>query len=111
MSQFRVSTPALGYSAVSISAALADFDARVSQVNAVVSGVVGGSWDGEAAAAFGLGWQSWLQSAAATRAALSEIALRLNLAEGGYETLEAQLTSQTRTSTIAVGDIRSGDPS
>ena len=108
MSQFRVSTPSLGYSAASIAAALAEFDARVSQVTAAVNGVVGSSWDGEAAEAFSGGWTSWLQSANLTRAALVDIAARLHTAEASYEIVESQLNAQSRTSVISSGDIRTG---
>ncbi|GAB3127789.1 WXG100 family type VII secretion target [Glaciibacter psychrotolerans] len=108
MSQFRVSTPSLGYSAASITAALAEFDAHVSQVTAAVNGVVGNSWEGEASEAFSGGWTSWLQSAGMTRAALADIATRLHTAESSYEIVESQLNAQSRTSSIAGGDIRTG---
>ena len=100
MSHFSVSTPALGYSAASMSAALADFDARVAQVSASLNSVVGASWTGDSADKYAEGWALWLQSADATRAALVDIVARLQSAEGAYSATEAQNVAATRTSRV-----------
>jgi WXG100 family type VII secretion target len=100
MSQFRVSTPALGYSAAAMSAALADFDAHVAQVSASVNAVVGASWSGSAADAFAESWSGWLSDAALTRAALADIVLRLQSAGSAYELTEGQIASASRGSAV-----------
>lgn len=100
MSHFSVSTPALGYTAASMSAALADFDARVAQVSASVNSVVGASWTGDSSDKFAEGWDLWLQSASATRAALVDIVARLQSAEGVYVATETQNVASTRSSRV-----------
>lgn len=101
MAHFSVSTPALGYSAAAMAAALADFDARVAQVSASVNSVVGASWTGGAADEFASSWTEWLAGAATTRAALASIVARLQAAEAGYVTTEAALTAASRTSRVS----------
>lgn len=100
MSQFSVSTPALGYSAAAMSGALADFDARVAQASASVGAIVGASWTGAAADAFAEAWQEWLSDAAVTRAALADIAARLVQAEGAYEATESRISASARSSAV-----------
>jgi len=96
MVQFSVDTSAVGYTAASMSAALAQFDAQVAAVTGAVNGVVGSSWSGEAADAFAEAWATWLQCAEMTRLGLSGIVADLQAAQGGYETTEAGVQSSTR---------------
>jgi WXG100 family type VII secretion target len=100
VAHFSVSTPALGYSAASMAAALADFDARVAQVSASVNSVVGASWTGDASDEFAAAWADWLAGAATTRAALADIVARLQGAEAGYASTEAGLTAASRSSRV-----------
>lgn len=83
-----------------MSTALAEFDARIAQVSSVLSSVVGNSWSGEAATEFHAGWTEWLRSAAVTRAALADIANRLQMAQNGYEIVEGQVRNSARSSTV-----------
>lgn len=101
MAHFSVSTPALGYSAAAMAAALADFDARVTQVSASVNSVVGASWTGGASDEFAASWAEWLAGAATTRAALADIVARLQGAEAGYSTTEATVTAASRSSQVS----------
>jgi len=91
MVQFSVDTSAVGYTAASMSSALSQFDAQVAAVTSAVNGVVGSSWSGEAADAFSQAWATWLQSAELTRLGLAGIVSDLQVAQGGYETTEAQV--------------------
>lgn len=102
MVQFHVSTPALGFSAASMTGAVAQFDAHLAQVSAAVNAVVGASWTGSAADAFLEDWTSFLASAGITREALVSIAMRLHSAQNSYEGNEAQVTSSARSSTVNV---------
>ena len=90
MVQYSVDTSAVGYTAASMSAALAQFDAQVAAVNAAITGIVGSSWTGDAADAFGTAWASWQQSAAFTRLGLAGIVADLHVAQGAYDTVEQQ---------------------
>lgn len=100
MGQFSVSTPALGYSAAAMSAAVAQFDGHVSQISGVVSSVVGASWSGDAADAFGESWAEWQKNAGLVRDALTDIVARLQGAETGYVATEMQVTAASRSSTV-----------
>ena len=100
MVQFSVSTDQLGYTAGGMSAALAQFDAQVSAINATVSGVVGGSWTGEAADAYLLAWQQWLANAELTRAALMAVSAKLDSAELGYESTEDGLVQRAKNTVV-----------
>lgn len=100
MVQFSVRTDSLGYTAASLSSALAQFDAQISAVSATVNGVVGGSWSGEAAEQFAQAWHEWLASAEITRASLTAIAAKLHAAEGGYETTESTLVHRAQSSSV-----------
>lgn len=100
MGQFSVSTPALGYSAAAMSAAVAQFDGHVSQISGVVSSVVGASWTGEAADAFAESWAEWQSNAGITRDALIDIVARLQGAEGAYVTTETQVAAASRSSNV-----------
>jgi WXG100 family type VII secretion target len=102
MGQFSVSTPALGYSAAAMSNAVAEFDGQVSQINGIVSSIVGASWTGEAATAFAESWAEWQASAGLTRDALSDIVARLGGAETTYVATEMQVTAASRSSTVGV---------
>lgn len=102
MVQFHVSTPSLGFSAASMTGAVAQFDAQLAQVSAAVNAVVGSTWTGTAADAFLAEWTSFLSSAAVTREALVSIASRLHVAQGTYDGMEAQLTATARSSTVNV---------
>jgi WXG100 family type VII secretion target len=88
MSQFSVDTTAVGYTAASISTALATFDAQVASVAAAVNGVVGASWSGEAATAFSTAWSQWLASAEITRIALADISATLQYTQATYESTD-----------------------
>ena len=108
MVQFQVKTDSLGYTAASITAALAQFDAQVASVTATVNGVVGASWNGDASDEFAAAWQQWLASAQITRAALTAIAVSLNAGEGTYETTEAAIVRQNRSSSVTGSSLSSG---
>ncbi|MFJ4223978.1 WXG100 family type VII secretion target [Microbacterium sp. NPDC089695] len=100
--QFHVSTPALGFSAASMTGAVAQFDAQLAQVTAAVNAVVGSTWTGSAADAFLEEWTSFLSSAGVTREALMSIAARLQSGQSTYEGNEAQLTAASRSSTVNI---------
>ncbi|MFT4220236.1 MAG: WXG100 family type VII secretion target [Microbacterium sp.] len=102
MVQFAVTTPALGFSAASMTGAVAQFDAQLNQVSAAVNAVVGSTWTGSAADAFAEEWDAFLASAAVTRESLASIAMRLQLAQGGYDSNEAQVTAGARSSRVNV---------
>jgi WXG100 family type VII secretion target len=94
MSQFTVDTTAVGYTAASISTALATFDAQVASVAAAVNGVVGASWSGEAATTFATAWSQWLASAEITRIALADISATLQYAQATYESTDTGIERQ-----------------
>jgi WXG100 family type VII secretion target len=100
--QFHVSTPALGFSAASMTGAVAQFDAQLAQVTAAVNAVVGSTWTGSAADAFLEEWTSFLSSAGVTREALMSIAARLQSGQSNYEGNEAQLTAASRSSNVNI---------
>ncbi|MFB4351366.1 WXG100 family type VII secretion target [Microbacterium sp. CR_7] len=102
MVQFHVSTPALGFSAASMTGAVAQFDAQLAQVTAAVNAVVGSTWTGSAADAFLEEWTSFLTSAGVTREALMSIAARLQSGQSTYEGNEAQLTVASRSSNVNI---------
>ncbi|KNY05424.1 WXG100 family type VII secretion target [Microbacterium sp. GCS4] len=102
MVQFHVSTPALGFSAASMTGAVAQFDAQLAQVTAAVNAVVGSTWTGSAADAFLEEWTSFLASAGVTREALMSIAARLQSGQSTYEGNEAQLTVAARSSNVNI---------
>lgn len=102
MVQFHVSTPALGFSAASMTGAVAQFDAQLAQVTAAVNAVVGSTWTGSAADAFLEEWTSFLASAGVTREALMSIAARLQGGQSSYEGNEAQLTAASRSSNVNI---------
>jgi len=94
MSQFSVDTSAVGYTAASMSTALATFDAHVAAVSAAVNGVVGASWTGDAADTFATAWASWLTSADITRLALTGIVADLQYAQATYEGTDRTIETQ-----------------
>ena len=94
MSQFSVDTTAVGYTAASISTALATFDAQVASVAAAVNGVVGASWSGEAATTFASAWAQWLASAEVTRLALADISATLQYSQATYESTDSMIERQ-----------------
>ena len=94
MSQFSVDTSAVGYTAASMSSALATFDAQVASVAAAVNGVVGASWSGDAADTFASAWASWLASAEVTRLALADIAATLQYSQAVYEATDTGIERQ-----------------
>jgi uncharacterized protein YukE len=100
--QFYVSTPALGFSAASMTSAVAQFDAQLAQISATVNAVVGATWTGSAADAFLEEWTSFLASAALTRESIVSIATRLHAAQAGYDGNEGQLTAASRSSTVSI---------
>lgn len=102
MVQFHVSTPALGFSASSMTGAVAQFDAQLAQVTAAVNAVVGSTWTGSAADAFLEEWTAFLTSAGVTREALMSIAMRLQSGQSTYDGNEAQLTAASRSSTVNI---------
>lgn len=102
MVQFHVSTPALGFSASSMTGAVAQFDAQLAQVTAAVNAVVGSTWTGSAADAFLEEWTSFLTSAGVTREALMSIAVRLQSGQTTYDGNEAQLTASSRSSNVNI---------
>lgn len=106
--QFQVSTDNLGYTAASMSAALAQFDAQVAAVSATVNGVVGASWSGDASTEFAAAWQQWQASAEITRAALTAIVAQLHAGESTYETTEASIVGQNRSSSVTATTLSSG---
>lgn len=108
MVQFQVSTDSLGYTAASMSAALAQFDAQVAAVTATVNGVAGASWNGDASTEFLAAWQQWLASAQITRAALTAVMAKLHSGENTYETTEAGIVRQNRSSNVTASNISSG---
>ncbi|WP_167052527.1 WXG100 family type VII secretion target [Salinibacterium sp. ZJ77] len=108
MVQFKVSTDSLGYTAGSMSAALAQFDAQVAAVTATVNGVAGGSWKGDASDEFLAAWQQWLASAQITRAALTAIVTKLHSGETTYENTEAAIVRQNRSSNVTATAVSSG---
>ena len=111
MVSFKVSTDSLGYTAGSMSAALAQFDAQVAAVTATVNGVVGASWSGDASTEFHAAWQQWLASAQITRAALVAVTAKLHSGEGTYEATEKGIVNQNRTSNVTASAISSGSGS
>lgn len=102
MVQFHVSTPSLGFSAASMTGAVAQFDAQLAQVAAAVNAVVGSTWTGSAADAFLEEWTAFLASAGVTREALMSIAARLQSGQSTYEGNEAQLTAVSRSSNVNI---------
>lgn len=102
MVQFHVSTPALGFSASSMTGAVAQFDAQLAQVTAAVNAVVGSTWTGSAADAFLAEWTEFLNSAGVTREALMSIAVRLQSGQSTYDGNEAQLTAASRSSNVNI---------
>jgi len=100
MVQVSVTTPALGFSAASMTGALANFDAQLAQAAAAVNAVVGSTWTGSAADAFITEWNAFLQSANLTRDALASIAMRLHGAQAAYESNEAVLVAAARSSRV-----------
>jgi WXG100 family type VII secretion target len=100
--QFHVSTPALGFSASSMTGAVAQFDAQLAQVTAAVNAVVGSTWTGSAADAFLEEWTGFLTSAGVTREALMSIAMRLQSGQSTYDGNEAQLTAASRSSNVNI---------
>lgn len=96
MVQFSVDTSAVGYTAASMSSALAQFDAQVASVTSAVNAVVGSSWSGEAANAFAEAWSTWLQASELTRMGLAGIVADLQVAQSGYETTEARVEAASQ---------------
>jgi len=94
MVQFSVDTSAVGYTAASMSSALAQFDAQVAAVASAVNGVVGASWSGQAADTFAQAWASWVQSAELTRLGLAAIVADLHYAQTTYESTERSIETQ-----------------
>ena len=94
MSQFSVETSVVGYTAGSMSTALATFDGQVAAVAAAVNSVVGASWSGDAADAFATAWASWLASADVTRLALADISSTLQYSQATYESTDRAIENQ-----------------
>lgn len=102
MAHYVVSTPALGFSAAAMTEAAATLDMQISQAQAVINSVVGGSWVGDAADEFLKEWTAFVSNASATRTALISIATRLHGAQGAYETTESQNVTSMRSSRVGI---------
>jgi WXG100 family type VII secretion target len=104
MSKLQVSSSAVEAAAATTAARVADFDARVSALDSLVSATIGGDWVGAGAEAFLADYATWFAGAREVHEALSRIASLLASTSQTYETTEGAVTHAS-TSTTVVTDI------
>jgi WXG100 family type VII secretion target len=105
MSKVQVSSAAVESAAAMTAARVADFDARVSALDSLVSATIGGDWVGAGAEAFLADYARWFAGAREVHEALSRIASLLASTSQTYETTEGTVTHVSSASSV-VTDIR-----
>lgn len=89
MSGFGVAPSDLQAAEVVLEEAAQEGRAELARLRACAQELLGGGWHGAAGAAFGQGWEGWLDGALLVLAALEEMARALGLTGREYAEFEA----------------------
>jgi WXG100 family type VII secretion target len=100
MSKLQVSSSAVEAAATTTAARVADFDARVSALDSLVSATIGADWIGAGAEAFLTDYAKWFAGAREVHEALARIASLLASTSQTYETTEGAVTHASNSTSI-----------
>ncbi|AMM19155.1 hypothetical protein AX769_02195 [Frondihabitans sp. PAMC 28766] len=109
MSRFTVSSEAIQGAAATVSGRVAEFEARVSALNNLVTATIGSTWSGAGADAFSSDYVEWFDGAHEVHAALARVASLLANSAETYQTTESSVTDASQHSHVVNDFTVAGD--